>query len=287
MAISNNCPSNLKYDEKCELTCASGFDARGSFSCYYGGFSQLPGCILKGRQAIVKRYFLSGLLVTATTLPVGKTATQLQSDTNFYTQCGNAIADGLNEIEVASSIVESVQEIPPQALQGNPVLWISFKVRVTNDTGATYWLGAGQALTKARFASSLQTRVPGLTISKMVLAPPRLGIQYAPEPPPTLVEYRDQDFFQRLFESEKSDGVTVLLGGFGGVFLGLLIFFVCLHYIRKWYPSKTWSNDDAYYEEADDSQDLGDDYSPERTEDSQSPSRPPWTQAEEIPLDEI
>merc|ERR1719235_1697744 len=68
-ATGTDCPQRFNSTTTCGITCEDGYSSRGSFSCFYGGFSQMPACIADGGKADVLRFTLSSLNVAFTQLP--------------------------------------------------------------------------------------------------------------------------------------------------------------------------------------------------------------------------
>lgn len=173
-------------------------------------------------------------------------ASSLVVDPRFKTEIEGAIADGLNEIKldrVGGVQVDSL-EVLPKADQSSQTdrFWIAFRVQGENETYVKYNLTEGQAVTKARFSSSFKKRMEDQQVSLEVvsisMAPARLAIQYLGEPTSIEVVKDEAGFFERLFQADQSDTVTVMLGGLSGILLGLIIFFCCLHYSKRWKSSR-------------------------------------------------
>jgi hypothetical protein len=213
----------------------------------------MPACIAPEAKADVKRFTLCSLAASFYQLP--STAEELVADRGFWATFKDSIADSLNEVELYEVIVENVavldELLPTTAARrltnatAQPRLWIAFKVRAKNHTNVGYYLSTQQALTKARLQSSLQTRIPGTQVASLVLAPPRLAIQYASVT--TIVEAAEElQFVDRLLSTEDQDAATVLLGCIVGIFFGLAaLALVCRGncvFFRRRTKEEHWNN---------------------------------------------
>jgi len=152
-ARSSSCPEKFNSSVQCGVTCQDGYTSRGMFSCFYGGFTQMPSCIADGTQADVKRYTLSSITVVFSQLPQQE-AEQIAIDDPFWRDCRLAIADSLNEVELIDVVVENVVVLAmlttSDAGAGDPRLWIAFKVRAQNHSAVNHWLSTEQAARRRR-----------------------------------------------------------------------------------------------------------------------------------------
>lgn len=236
-AIGTDCPAKFNSTVRCGLTCQNGYESRGSFSCFYGGFSQMPACVAQGARVDIKRFTLSAWSIRFCILPLS--ALELASDAGFREDVRLAIADSLEKVELVEVRIDNMVALDEvAALQSGavvePRLWIAFKVRSNNDTAVTRWLEEEQALTKARFQSSLQTRAQQrygatLQICKMLLAPPRLAIDYAAYQSAADAD-SEQGLMDRLFSTDDQDQATVVLGCIVGILFGCCALACCFPY---------------------------------------------------------
>jgi hypothetical protein len=175
-------------------------------------------------------------------------ANSIAEDPRFKAEVRRALGDALNEVKIRGTAEDpkgvqvdalAVMPQPDQSLQTDS-FWIAFRVQGENETLVRYYLSEAQAITKAKFASSLEKRMlepengqVSIEVSQMTLAPPRLALEYLQELEQIIATQEDPGFFERLFQADQSDTVTVMLGGLSGILLGLILFFCLLHYSRR------------------------------------------------------